>query len=106
MAREAVSADSGDTFPVTNEYDHAGNDVTFQFVNGLDVSADFTVYGTHDTDANFSDQVVAIASVTVSSDSVDSATLSEQWDKLKVEVSATSPTSGSATAYMHSADNF
>jgi len=103
MAIQVLSADNGDTFPVTGDpQTNEGRGTVFQYVNGLDVEATFTLYGTRDGDASGQNELVTLASSTVSAGSAGRDGLSEEWDVVIVEVDATSPTAGTAEAYQHS----
>jgi len=100
MADNRLTADNGDSFPKTVEFNHHGKETTFQWVNGLDVTATFTLNGTYSGDSSFTD-AVELVSTDVTSGSTDRDSLSEEWDKLQIEIDATSPTSGQADAYQH-----
>jgi len=74
---------------------------SFQLVNGLDNSVTVNVQATYNSD-DWSDATqVATESVSASSNSI--VTVSDDWDVIRLEVSAgTSPTSGTFTAWEHS----
>lgn len=95
MAKNAGSADIRDTNTYTFSKElHTDEDLTFQYINGLDQDVTVTVNVTHEGDTDFSDSFEA-NSQTVNTDTTDRDTMSYPWDRIQFEVSATTaPTSG------------
>ena len=88
----------------TNTYEKEiivdGVDNIFQYVNNLDAEVTITVYGTYSED-DFTDKH-EIGSTTVSANDTASAVLNNPWDKVRIDIQASSsPTSGSFIAKLH-----
>lgn len=101
MARDIIDTQIRDTNTHASTDLYGDVDSTFQFVNGLDVTADYVVEGTYDADDGWADPV-EVATGSINSDSTASTTVTAPWDRLRVTVTAASaPTSGSFVAVQH-----
>lgn len=107
MAKHIVDGSTGGdirdtntyTFPMSNPVDR-GRSVA-QYANNLDAEVTVEWYGTYDGDDNWSDKVL-LSSATVGAGVTDRESLTEEWDKVRFEVTATtSPTSGSMVIKVH-----
>lgn len=99
MARNLGSTDIRDTgtYTYTKKLRTDGNRV-FHYVNSLDQDVTVTFYGTYEADTDYSD-ATQIGSITVGTGTTDVDTLTDSWDRIKIDVSAsTAPTSGTFSA--------
>jgi hypothetical protein len=71
----------------------------FHVINDLDAEVTVTFYGTRDEDENNND-VKELGSIVVSSDTTDYETLTDPWEKIYIEIVASStPSNGECTIY-------
>lgn len=102
MAKDILDEQIRDTATysadVTNEHD---GETVFQYVNTLDAEVTLTIYGTNEADTAFNN-AVKLGSTTLAAGVNGRDSLSENWDRLRVEaVATTAPTSGSLVVKKH-----
>jgi len=86
-------------YPMEN---HQKDTTVYQYANNLDAEVTVTVYGTYEGDADDFSDVVQLNQKTISGGSADRDALSDPWDYLLFEVTASSsPTSGSLVIKEH-----
>jgi len=97
LAEEEIRDTNTHTYAITNRGDEKS---VFQYANNLDAEVTVELYGTY-SDDDFSDEL-KLGSNTISKNTVESGSLSDPWDKVRIKVTAsTTPSSGTFIAKKH-----